>query len=160
MSNLKLVTQSVSEARRVFTATLKTMAANEHHGMVVLVRKRGVPVAGILSARELERYHQWRDQRPRNGTCRLDGEGRAHNETPERQPGSNRDEERPPPSDISHRLPAGWPTPDEYVQQHLGDGHSPESVFEGLTAGYGDYGLTRGDAARLVLSVAGKEEPR
>ncbi len=56
----KLIEQTVTEARQSFTKTLRELAGDDEKETVVLVRKRGEPVAGIVSYRELARYAQWR----------------------------------------------------------------------------------------------------
>ncbi len=53
----KLTEQSVTEARRDFTKNLKMIAADDAQETVVLVRNRGEPVAGIISAVDPEFSH-------------------------------------------------------------------------------------------------------
>ena len=53
-----MIEQSLSEARRSFCQTLRALSSSgdEH---VVVVHKRGEPIAAILSAAEAHRYFAW-----------------------------------------------------------------------------------------------------
>jgi len=129
----KLTEQSVTEARRDFTKNLKMVAADDAQETVVLVRNRGEPVAGIISAAELSKYFSWKaKQAP---TEVLDG---AEHE--------------------GLRLPEGWPPPDGYARHCRAEGCSEEIAVEGLLQHYGSHGLTPEDARRVAEGIFGEGE--
>ncbi len=137
----KLIEQTVTEARQSFTKTLRELAGDDEKETVVLVRKRGEPVAGIISYRELARYAQWRvDQIRRHA-----GE-------------SGQLSEQAIPENDAGELPKGWPTPEKYARRWIADGCSQERTVEGLVENYGPHGVTLEDAERIVESVLGNHE--
>ena len=61
----RLIEQSATEARQSFIATLREMSSSKDEELVVVVRRHGDPVAGIISASELGRFFRWKGEQVR-----------------------------------------------------------------------------------------------
>ena len=152
----KLIEQSVTEARQAFTTTLTAIARDDDNELVVLVRKRGEPMAGIISAREFSRYFQWKADQARTQPNDTDDNSQPEEASkgPESPAAGEGDSEGPQSTGADLSLPEGWSSPEEYVRLSLSEGHSPELVLQALEANYCKYGLTSHDAAHIVVGVA------
>ncbi len=152
MSELTLIKQSVSEARRVFTATVKAMAASGDEELVVLVRKRGKPVAGILSARELGRFYSWRAEQARAQND--SGDESAVSRESREETAAEQEKDCEVPHSAEGTQPDNLPPPENYARRWLSQGNTPEMVLEWLVLLYGESGLTRETATQIVESIA------
>ena len=134
MSRCRVVKQDVTEARRLFCRTMKEIDSSEEGEVVVIVHRRGDPLAAIISVAEVAQFFTWK----------------AEKESAERP-------ERNAPEDKLQGLPDDWPTPDEYARKCLSDGCSPEATAEGIVENYTPYGMTPEEAGRIVERVSGEE---
>ncbi len=60
MKRYRLVKQKVSEARQLFCRTLKEFNSSEDEEVVVIIEKRGAPLAVLIAPSEAGRYFAWK----------------------------------------------------------------------------------------------------
>lgn len=159
---IRVEEQSVSEARKDFTKSLRRLASTEGGELVILVHRHGVPVGGILPAQVLAKWLS--DQARASQAAFAQLVQRLSEVHAEEGPDDDeqRDETiREPGRDDGKRtvntnlnLPEGWCSPEAYAHQFLAEGISPEGVFEGLKTNYAPYGLTKEEAAEIVVRIA------
>ncbi len=158
MSKLTVIEQSVSDARRIFTATLKQMAASGDEELVVLVRKRGKPVAGILSARELGRFYSWRAEQTGAQNDSGDESAVSRESCEEPVAEQERDPEASQSGEGTVTLPEDWYLPEEYVRRCFSEGHTPETALKWLVQQYAEFGLTPEAAVQIVEDILKQKE--
>ena len=137
----KVEEQSVTEARRDFTKSLKRLASSEDGELAILVHRHGVPVGGILPPQALAKWLSEQARASQGSFAKLAQRlSEARDETSE--------------AETSLNLPKGWSTPEAYSRKHFAEGHSAKAIFEGLKEHYGEQGLTIKEAARIVGDIA------